>query len=416
MSSTKALPSILEGAGVRVAAPEVIGCSLTFGEVMFGLMQVQPRTGHTGDLEVFLKRLVEDTRLLFGGTGAAIALLDGQICHWRKKCGETGPEIGSRLYVGSGISGGCLASGRVQWCQDALTDPRFDAELCRQLRLRSMIVAPIRCPARVEGILEVWSSRPFAFDVGCAEPLQKLADFSGRVMGLGRGFDERSTPTLIAVATRRVASFGRDTLQRAKRLAALMRTKMSEASAKFSPWMIRLRTGQILPGILLSTVLGAAWYGRAASVRALPSSLNTRAYLSVRQTLVRPPIDALIPAPLETLPRLQRAPQVAPNGSRPAVLTLLPKTSAKKREPLLVVSSVGHPAPVPVIADDALVLPFPALSPFGGWNENSAPLARLFASAPVNPSSVKKVSRELPVAEPDARYLHGMDIASGGDD
>jgi len=414
MSSTKALPSILEGEGVRVAAPEVIGCSLTFGEVMFGLMRVQPRTGHTDDLEVFLKLLVEDTRSLFGGTGAAVALLDGQVCRWRKKCGETGPQIGSQLYGGSGISGGCLASGRVQWCRDTLTDPRFDAELCRRLRLRSMIVAPIRCPARVEGILEVWSSRPFAFDDGCAETLQKLADFSGRVMGLGRGLGERSTPALIAGATQKVASFGSDPLQRAKRLAALMHAKICEASAEFSPLMMRLRTGGILPGILLSTVLGAAWYGRAASVRAVPSSLNTRAYLSVRDTLVRAPIDTLIPAPLETLPHPLRTPQLAPKGFRPAVLTALPKTSAKKRKPLLVVPDDGQPAPV--IADDALVPPFPALSAFGGWNENSAPLAHLFASVPVNPPSLQKVSRALPVAQPDARHLPSVGIASGGDD
>jgi hypothetical protein len=414
MSSTKALPSILEGEGVRVAAPEAIGCSLTFGEVMFGLMRMQPRTGHTDDLEVFLKLLVEDTRLLFGGTGAAVALLDGQVCRWRKKCGETGPQIGSQVYVGSAMSGGCLASGRVQWCQDTLTDPRLDAELCRQLRLRSMIVAPIRCPARVEGILEVWSSRPFTFDSGCAETLQKLADFSGRVTGLGRGFDEQSTPALIAVATQRVASFGRDTLGRARRLGALMHTKLSEASAEFSPLMMRVRTGGILPGILLSTVLGAAWYGRAAGVSAVPASLNTRAYLSVRETLGKAPIDTLIVAPLEKVPRPQRTPPLAPKRSRPAVLTTLPETSAKKREPLLVVPDVGRPAPV--VADDALVPPFLAVSAFGAWNANSAPLAHLFASVPVNPPSLQKVSRKLPVAKPDAHLPSVVGIASGGDD
>ena len=75
MSSERVLLSVPEGAGVCCAsAPDVMRGSLTHGELMFGLMRLRPRTGDTGDLEIFLKRLVEDTRLLFGASGAAVAL------------------------------------------------------------------------------------------------------------------------------------------------------------------------------------------------------------------------------------------------------------------------------------------------------------------------------------------------------
>lgn len=398
------MPSMPEAAGVVgcVSAPEVIGYGLTFGEVMLGLMRLRPRTAHKGDLAVFLKQLVEDTRLLFGATGAAIALLDGQVCRWREKCGETGPQIRAQLYSGSGISGECLASGRVQLCQDTLTDARFDAELCRQLRIRSMIVAPIRCPAGVEGILEAWSSRPFAFDSGCTETLQRLADFSGRLAGLGRGFDERATATLIAVATQRVTAFGRDTLQRAQEFLKFVQNRIGGAPPEFSPVLVKLRTRGILPAFLLATILGAGWYGRAASVRPVPSSWNARAYLSTRvTTLVNVSTRTPIPAPGEALPRPQPVLRLAHQRSR--LGASLPPGSAKKPQPLLLVSDVRPQAPV--LADDASVPPFPVLGAFGGWMEDAAPLTNLFASVPFNSRSMQRVSRgimgsQLPLSMP----------------
>lgn len=405
MNSMKALPSIPKGAGVFcTSAPAVLGYGLTFGEVMLGLMRLRPRTGHKGDLDVFLKQLVEDTRLLFGATGAAVALLDGQVCRWREKCGETGPQIRGQLYSGSGISGECLASGRVQLCQDTLTDARFDPELCRQLRIRSMIVAPIRCPARVEGILEAWSSRPFAFDSGSTETLQKLADFSGRVAGLGRVFDERSTATLIAVATQRGTSFARDILQRAKEFATLMQARISGAPSEFSPLPLKLRARGVLLGFSLATILGAGWYGRAASVRPIPPSWNARTYLSTRAiTLVSAPTRTPIPAPGQAPPHHQPAPQLAHKRSGLGALISLPPGSAKKPQPLRVVSDVRHQAPV--IADDASGPPFPALSTFGGWKEDAAPLTDLFASVSFHSRSMQEGSRgimagQLPMSMP----------------
>ena len=381
MNSMTAMPSIAEGArSCRV---------ITFGEIMFGLMRLHPRTGHSGDLDVFLKRLVEDTRLLFSATGAAVALLDGQVCRWREKCGETGPRIGGPLCANSGISGECLASGRVQLCQDTLTDARFDAELCRQLRIRSMIVAPIRCPERVEGILEAWSSRALAFDRDCTETLQKLADFSGRVTGLGRGFQERSAPTFIAVAAQRMTSFGREALQRAKECSRLMQVKISSAPAESVPLLMRIRAQGILSGVLLSTMLGAAWYGRAASVRSLPSTWKTPAHLSSRATLV----DAPIAGPVEALPQPQPVPQLAHKRSRPGAMTLLPHAAAKKTEPLLVKPDVPHQNPV--IADDATVPPSPELGTFGSWEKDTIPLLHLLSSMSVKPRDDRKISRGL---------------------
>jgi len=55
-----------------------------------------PRTGHSGDLDVFLKRLVEDTRLLFSATGAAVALLDGQVCAGGRNAVRPGLELEAR--------------------------------------------------------------------------------------------------------------------------------------------------------------------------------------------------------------------------------------------------------------------------------------------------------------------------------
>ncbi|HYK88813.1 MAG TPA: GAF domain-containing protein, partial [Acidobacteriota bacterium] len=150
--------------------------SVPVSEVVLSLIQLQQNTKCEGDLDLFLRRLVEGTRLLVGATGAALALRDKQIARWRARCGENGPSIGAPLYTGCGISGECLASGRPQSCEDTQNDPRLDAEVSRQLGVRSMVVAPVKgATDDVEGILEAWSPEPRAFDKWCLEILQELA-------------------------------------------------------------------------------------------------------------------------------------------------------------------------------------------------------------------------------------------------
>ena len=78
--------------------------------------------------------------------------------------------------MGAGFSGYCARTGFLQRCDDAETDPRVDREGCRTLGIRSMIAVPIRLGESVIGLLEVFSSRPHAFNDRHGTILQRLAD------------------------------------------------------------------------------------------------------------------------------------------------------------------------------------------------------------------------------------------------
>jgi hypothetical protein len=140
-----------------------------------GLTRLQRNIRNEADLDKFLGRLVEAARLLLGASGAAIALRDRRLYRWRARSGKVGPPIGAPLHPEGGIAGGCLASGRLQYCPDASNDVRVEAAYCRMLGLASIAAVPVARLGRIDGVLEVWSSQARAFDRRRLQLLQKLA-------------------------------------------------------------------------------------------------------------------------------------------------------------------------------------------------------------------------------------------------
>ena len=113
-------------------------------------------------LDLVLNEVVEQARLATGATGAAIALGRAGEMVCRATTGDA-PDLGVRLETTSGLSGACLQTGTMQQCGDTETDPRVNAEACRRLSVRSILVLPLGEGKDPFGILEVFSSRPNAF-------------------------------------------------------------------------------------------------------------------------------------------------------------------------------------------------------------------------------------------------------------
>jgi TonB family protein len=126
-------------------------------------------------LDLVLNEVVEQARLATGATGAAVALVrDGEmVC--RATTGADAPELGVRLETTSGLSGACLQSGTMQECGDTETDLRVDAEACRRLGVRSILVFPLGDGENPFGVFEIFSSRPNAFGDRDANTLRVLA-------------------------------------------------------------------------------------------------------------------------------------------------------------------------------------------------------------------------------------------------
>ncbi len=126
-------------------------------------------------LEIVLNEIVEQACLSTGATGAAIILeRDGEmVC--RASSGINAPQFGARLGSESGLTAECIKTRQVQRCEDALTDPRADAEASRSLGVRSVLILPLLWNGGLAGLLEIFSSRRGAFGERDELTLEALA-------------------------------------------------------------------------------------------------------------------------------------------------------------------------------------------------------------------------------------------------
>jgi uncharacterized protein len=70
-------------------------------------------------------------------------------------------------------------------CDDSETDDRVNRASCRTLGVRSIVAVPIRRGSRVGGLLEVFSSQPYAFSPEDISVLQQLTGTIASVVGSG---------------------------------------------------------------------------------------------------------------------------------------------------------------------------------------------------------------------------------------
>src|SRR5580700_797460 len=114
-------------------------------------------------LEIVLNEIVEQACVATGATGAAIVLVrDGEmVCH--ASSGANAPELGAPIGGESGLTAECIRTRQLQRCDDALADPRADAEASRSLGVRSVLIVPLLRRSELVGLLEVFSARPAAF-------------------------------------------------------------------------------------------------------------------------------------------------------------------------------------------------------------------------------------------------------------
>ena len=111
-------------------------------------------------LDLVLNDVVEQARNATGATGAAIALFrDGELT-CRASSGENAPDLGVRVDATSGLAGACVSTGEIQQCRDTETDPRVNAETCRLLGVRSMLMAPLVDRQKLIGLIQVFSAWP----------------------------------------------------------------------------------------------------------------------------------------------------------------------------------------------------------------------------------------------------------------
>jgi putative methionine-R-sulfoxide reductase with GAF domain len=131
---------------------------------------------HAAEEDSSLIQELEQACLDTGATGAAIALVRGEEIVCQASAGPQAPSIGARLDPRAGLSGACIQTRKLQQCNDTQTDSRVDAEACRRLEVRSVMVLPLLDGDELFGICEILSSLPNAFGQPDLDRLQALAN------------------------------------------------------------------------------------------------------------------------------------------------------------------------------------------------------------------------------------------------
>jgi hypothetical protein len=123
-----------------------------------------------------VREIVQQVLQATHATSAAFGLcLKGRLS-WEATAGDSGSEIRAMLNTGSGFAGLSASSGTMQSCGNTVFDSRPDAEACRRLGVRAVVVVPIADKDQLLGLVAVFSRRPYAFGMRDLEALQNLTE------------------------------------------------------------------------------------------------------------------------------------------------------------------------------------------------------------------------------------------------
>ena len=115
-------------------------------------------------LDEVLQLVAERAVAITGADGLAIALAENDEIVLRAAAGTVRPDPGTRIDRDSAFSGACFRTAQIINCDDTETDARLNLEACRKMGARSMVAVPLCGRRRVIGVLEAFSSWPFAFN------------------------------------------------------------------------------------------------------------------------------------------------------------------------------------------------------------------------------------------------------------
>ena len=188
--ASKELPSVAKTNGAVQATPAP--AARTVQPDLVAAKPVEKQAEAKLRLAYGLKLMAELTQLLTAADGAAIALREGENIVCMASTG-TAPEVGVRVGEG-GLTRECLRSGLTVRADDTQNDARVDAEACRALNIRSIVVVPLFSQGVAAGVLQVLSSKPAAFHHSDVLLLPQVAEMIMRLTEKSITEEQRSKP------------------------------------------------------------------------------------------------------------------------------------------------------------------------------------------------------------------------------
>jgi protein TonB len=252
------------------------------------------------ELDVLLGAIAEVAQILTRASASAIALRRGGVVVCLGRSGEAAPQLGSRLSMDSGVSGECLRTGKILRCDDTGKDQRADPVVCHRLGLRSIAAVPVRGRRGTIGVLEAFSTRPYAFPDEHVAFLARLAELAGAA-------DAREL-----LAENSVADIGPTPSKTRLVSSASLRAKQTVAGAWRNSWRSAVKRRYWVMGTASAVLLIslAAWWGWSnpeadavssqaqAQSQILPAESTSAAIgaeLTWKPSPAHPPSDSSVP-------------------------------------------------------------------------------------------------------------------------
>jgi len=119
----------------------------------------------TGELDVdgAMDLIAVRARNVANATGIAIGLLEGDQLVYRAGSGSAATYVGQHVMATLCVSTHNAASGEILRVENAQTDARIEAAICRQFGAQSLLILPIYQDRAVAGVLEVLFIEAHAF-------------------------------------------------------------------------------------------------------------------------------------------------------------------------------------------------------------------------------------------------------------
>ena len=110
-----------------------------------------------------MRRIVEAARSVADAAGVAIAVIDGDHLTYRAGSGTSAVCVGWRVAASLTVAADSRTNREILRVENAQTDRRIQADICRQFGAGSLLILPIYLDGAVAGVLDVRFSEPHVF-------------------------------------------------------------------------------------------------------------------------------------------------------------------------------------------------------------------------------------------------------------
>jgi putative methionine-R-sulfoxide reductase with GAF domain len=129
------------------------------------IMEVQ-RLVMNGELDVegAMRLIAESAQEVAHASGVSVGQLHGDQLVYRAASGSTAAYMGRQVTASLTVSAATHARREILRVEDAETDTRIEAAICRQFGGRALLILPIYYDQSVAGVLEILFSEPHTFE------------------------------------------------------------------------------------------------------------------------------------------------------------------------------------------------------------------------------------------------------------